>query len=447
MHAAHCACRGATAAGTLLGTAAATILGTVFATTANGSEIGKVALLSGSQENPPISTEAAGCARVLINTEDNTLSYYIAFSGLTSQALDSHIHGPADPGINGSVRHTLPAGNPKVGVWTYSEEFEADILNGRMYINIHTATFQSGELRGQIVDLVATIDNVQEVPDSGSAATGFGLFNIDTIRNELDYYIAYASLGSTETGAHIHGFALHTVNAGILHPLPLGVLKVGTWTYSEPDEKRILDGETYVNIHSVKRPGGEIRGQIVRTVVPLDGTQQNPPVDSTGHGCALVSRDDDEDILSYHLVHANLTGSTDQEIAESVLVEVAGGTDIVTGAISGVRAVENDAAQSARTHLADRAVALSRLAAEHDRDVPVVNRAAFRVAPGDQAVQDRAIVVIDGPVVVVIESLTLLFVQSDVFPATTVEQTQIQRVGIRWVRALAARNNEIGPRR
>ena len=65
--------------------------------------------------------------------------------------IGAHIHGPAARNeVSFNLKHTLPATDPKVGVWNYAPSDEADILAGRMYINIHTQQYNTGELRGQI---------------------------------------------------------------------------------------------------------------------------------------------------------------------------------------------------------------------------------------------------------------------------------------------------------
>lgn len=119
---------------------------------------------------------------------------------------------------------------------------------------------------------LVAIDGSQEVPPSGSAATGAANVCIDTDKNTLSYHITH-NLG-TETASHIHGFAAPGFPAGVKHTLPPGTNKVGTWTYVEGDEASILAGLTYINIHSGAFPGGEIRGQIV----PVAGNCSVNPV-------------------------------------------------------------------------------------------------------------------------------------------------------------------------
>jgi len=276
---------------------------------AHAETVSKVALLTGSQMNPEVATDARGCARITIDTNANELDYYIAFSGLSSAETAAHIHGFAGPGSAGlaPVIHPLPAGNPKVGTFNYDEADEADILDGLSYIVIHSSNNPGGELRGQIVDMVADISGAQENPAVVTNGTGFGLFNVDRCANTLEYYIKSMNLSAAETAAHIHGFALHGTNAGVLHGLPAGAVKTGAWTYNEADELRILRGESYVNVHTSANPGGEVRGQIVSTVVPIDSDQAG--FSEVGHGCGFIATNRDDRNLSYFITYQDLTGS------------------------------------------------------------------------------------------------------------------------------------------
>ncbi len=130
-------------------------------------------------------------------------------------------------------------------------------------------------IRGVTVDLgpfgnnlTATLNGAQEVPPTTSTATGSGTFTIDTAANTLSFNISFTGLSGAPTDAHIHGPAPPGANANILFSLtPLGLTSpiTGTWNYPEASEADILAGNTYVNIHTLLFPGGEIRGQILPT--------------------------------------------------------------------------------------------------------------------------------------------------------------------------------------
>jgi len=121
--------------------------------------------------------------------------------------------------------------------------------------------------RAEILNFTATIDAAQEVPPTGEPGTGSGTFVMDTEANTLEFHIEFSGLSSPETAAHIHGFAPAGQEAGILFSLPGGSPKDGTWNFAENQEAGIINGLTYVNIHTQNYPDGEIRGQIVQVVL------------------------------------------------------------------------------------------------------------------------------------------------------------------------------------
>lgn len=113
------------------------------------------------------------------------------------------------------------------------------------------------------IGMKAKLSGGSEVPATTSTARGEAKFLINTQNNTLQFEIKVQGLNGVETGAHIHGPATTTQNAGVLFTLPTGTIKIGTWNYSESQEADILAGRTYVNVHSDKFPNGEIRGQIM----------------------------------------------------------------------------------------------------------------------------------------------------------------------------------------
>jgi Cu/Zn superoxide dismutase len=268
-----------------------------------------VADLRGGQEVPPVATTAFGSGRFIVDTDAKTVTYHISFTGLSSAESGAHIHGAADPGVNAGIKHNLGTGNPKVGVWNYDPADEADILAGRMYVNIHSVNHPGGEIRGQINHFAMYMDGGQENPAVATSGSGWGTFNIDTCNKQLHYYIVVDVLDHPETAAHIHGLALPSQNAGVLFDLGTGSPKVGTWDYPPNLEESILNGMTYVNVHSSVFPAGEIRGQISRTLVPQDGAQEVPPNPSNGAGVGFIAFDPSTHTLGYYFTFAGLTSA------------------------------------------------------------------------------------------------------------------------------------------
>lgn len=111
------------------------------------------ASLSGSQEVPPAVTTATGAAEIQFNENTNKLTWKVTYNGLTGPATAGHIHGPAAMGQNAGV--AIPfAGNlnaqPVMGETTITPAQYADLAAGLYYVNIHSARFPAGEIRGQL---------------------------------------------------------------------------------------------------------------------------------------------------------------------------------------------------------------------------------------------------------------------------------------------------------
>ena len=144
----------------------------------------------------------------------------------------------------------------------------AAIRSGRSYANIHTDANGGGEIRGQIAPalLIATLNGANERPTPVTTpATGLGLLTL--IGNQLTYNITYSGLSAPATAGHIHGPADTNTSADVLQPFP-GVsgtssTVAGTLILPQIQLTNVIDGMTYINIHTTNNPGGEIRWQVI----------------------------------------------------------------------------------------------------------------------------------------------------------------------------------------
>ena len=142
---------------------------------------------------------------------------------------------------------------------------------------------------------------VEEVPSvSSRAASGRFKATIDPVNQTISYELSYEGLEAPVTQAHIH-IGQRRVNGGIslflcgnppnVPPAPVpappacpespatitgmltaaniagpvgqGIeLTTGTTNAFAEIVEMVLDGLTYANVHSVKFPGGEVRGQV-----------------------------------------------------------------------------------------------------------------------------------------------------------------------------------------
>jgi len=138
--------------------------------------------LDGAQEVPAVTTAATGSGWVVVSTGGNTITYFVAYSGLSGAAAASHIHLGA-VGVVGGVMLPLVVGpSPMTGTLTSADltptgsvtDFAgavAAIEAGSTYVNIHTAANPGGEIRGQIGGLAAPAPTVSPtVPPTSTVA-------------------------------------------------------------------------------------------------------------------------------------------------------------------------------------------------------------------------------------------------------------------------------------
>src|SRR5438067_4827522 len=108
-----------------------------------------VANLTGAQETPPTDSNDHGTAHILLSPDEATARVSLNFSGLTSAQTDAHIHGPAAPGVVGTILFPLPNGNVSDFLISLTPTDVSNLKSGQLYVNVHTANFPNGEIRGQ----------------------------------------------------------------------------------------------------------------------------------------------------------------------------------------------------------------------------------------------------------------------------------------------------------
>lgn len=111
----------------------------------------------------------------------------------------------------------------------------------------------------------AQLSGANESPSNDSPATGSADMRYDTETRELTWTIEYKDLTGPSIGAHIHGSAPPGTNAGVLIPFQSAQSPIeGSATLTETQAAALADGKLYVNIHTQKHPGGELRGQLMK---------------------------------------------------------------------------------------------------------------------------------------------------------------------------------------
>ncbi len=134
-----------------------------------------VATLNGASEVPPEITSATGSATVILSPDQTAALVSLSFANLSSPQTAAHIHGPAEPGNNapGTILDLdQPLGQVSNLLWIFAPLPGLPVLDqvnalktGRLYVNVHTANFPSGEIRGW---LFVVDDGSDTTPDPGS---------------------------------------------------------------------------------------------------------------------------------------------------------------------------------------------------------------------------------------------------------------------------------------
>ena len=106
------------------------------------------------------------------------------------------------------------------------------------------------------------LSGANEVPPVTTSASGSATVLIDADRSVR---VTVTVSGMTPTASHIHEGA-----AGANGPVIVPFTKTGDTSFASADGAKLTDaqyaaykaGNLYINVHSAKNPGGEIRGQI-----------------------------------------------------------------------------------------------------------------------------------------------------------------------------------------
>ena len=269
-----------------------------IATTATGnisaSLMGNQLVVSGSFENlsSPLATDIMGGAHLHVGYAGQNGP--IVFP-LTAQLSDDRLSGTFDVAEN---------------TFTLNEE-QIGLLRGRrMYVNIHSGNFRSGELRGQLLPLsddVYTMSLLGSNEAPAVVSTGQGALNLEVSGDQLVVTGAFSSLSgdfdaNIAGGAHLHA-GLAGQNGGIQIPLVADVeagLKSGVFTaenntFDLTEELRaaLQNRSLYANIHTTLYPSGELRGQTVGEPqmvfrAGLSGANEVPAVTSFAGGAVIA---------------------------------------------------------------------------------------------------------------------------------------------------------------
>lgn len=116
----------------------------------------------------------------------------------------------------------------------------------------------------------ADLNGSSEVPSNTTTGTGSGTVTLDSATNKITWNVSFSGLTGPATAVHIHGPAPAGKNAGVLIWLSTKGKTAtspvsGSATFTAAQATDLMNGQCYINIHTAANPGGEIRGQLVKS--------------------------------------------------------------------------------------------------------------------------------------------------------------------------------------
>jgi hypothetical protein len=259
------------------------------------------AKLSGANEVPapggPAVGDPEGKGIALVRVKGNRVSFSVSFNGIGAPTL-GHIH-EGKAGVNGAVKVTLfgtalPATvNAAAGAVHVDDANLAKSIRTNpkgFYVNLHSAEFPGGAVRGQLtklnkpVDVLkvvsgggfrALLDADQEVQKPGGSPVGdpngHAVSFIRPKGTSVGYSLAWVGIAPPTVG-HVHE-GRRGVNGPVkvelfTTPIPSGIFAVSGTVPNQ--DAAVVQGIRknpngfYVNVHNAEFKDGAVRGQLFR---------------------------------------------------------------------------------------------------------------------------------------------------------------------------------------
>ena len=112
--------------------------------------------LEGSQAVPAVNnTDGSGWCTITLDDQTGAYSVVGGYTCLRGDVPDIHLHGPAPVGQDGAIITQIPNSGGTSGTFsrngTLASQLVQDMVNGLIYVQLHSSFRTGGELRGQVV--------------------------------------------------------------------------------------------------------------------------------------------------------------------------------------------------------------------------------------------------------------------------------------------------------
>ena len=214
--------------------------------------------------------------------------------------------------------------NADAGIESFDDFVEA-LRAGDIYANVHTMANTGGEVRGQLLapmTFTTHLSGAEEVPPVGTTASGESRIVLAPDALSLNVVVDTDLPADQITQAHIHvapqgvngSVAFFLAESSFMSPrlvklTPADFLPSPNAPTYQAFLNTLRAGNTYVDVHTMTYPDGEIRGQVeapVTVVAMLSGGQEVPPVVTAASGRGQVVINADRDRMRFALAVSDL---------------------------------------------------------------------------------------------------------------------------------------------
>lgn len=240
--------------------------------------------LSAAEIFPPTGSAATGEGQLTFDLLTGAVTGGVTLSGIT--ATLAHIHGGI-AGTNGPVLvdFRASAGDPNRWEVEAGDVLTADqvdaLLAGQLYVNVHSAAYPGGEIRGQIKPpgiavAIAGLSGSNVVPPVTNTAVGFAAMTVDEAASTATVHVQTSGVDDA-TEAHVHDApAGENASAPLLtlmkDPTTASHWSIEAQAITQADRDALAADRLYVDVHTPGTLDGALRGQL-----SLGGQAPPPP--------------------------------------------------------------------------------------------------------------------------------------------------------------------------
>ena len=235
--------------------------------------------LSASQIFPVPASTASGFATLTVNVVTGMASGNVIVTGTTATSA-AIFQGFA--GQTGTIQIPLTQNGANPKEWdvpagtVFTQPQLTMLLQGSMYIQVTSAAFPTGEIRGQVIPAGVTVtwsplSGLQEVPIVATQATGTVATTVDTLANNVSVFVNTTGVTGVTTAQLFNGAAgavgtelvaltLGTMNGTVFNP---NQFSIPMFWVGPAGVTNFQNSMLYVNVATATNPMGQLRGQII----------------------------------------------------------------------------------------------------------------------------------------------------------------------------------------